>query len=130
MSKEHRLSGSTALNISDLKGEVLYSIAEGPLNPMFHEINDTLASSGAEMFFPTLNGFYEGVTMAAAGDCIAVMPNTGVIPTEFCTYAVLDYPLKYHLGLYVSQGTPSDIQEFCELATALCQKDHSPPIIE
>lgn len=129
MNKDHPLADRSTLAISDLKNEVVYSLEEGPQDQMFHTINDILASSGAAMFFPTLNSFFEGVAIAAAGNGIAVVPKTGHISAEYCISVELEYPQKYYLGLFISRNPASDIQEFCAMAKEISKEDRLPPII-
>ena len=129
LNRNHPLSDRTILRMCDLRNEVVYSLEESHQNQMFHSVNDALASSSAAMLFPTLHSFYEGTVIAATGDGIAVVPNTGPIPEDYCVSVKFEYPQKYYLGLFISQNPPSDIQEFCLMAKTICENDNLPPII-
>ena len=81
------------------------------------------------MFFPTLRDFYESVTMAAAGNCISIVPAIGSVPGSCCSAVPLDYPQQYHLGIYIHEKPPQDILDFCAMAETACREDSLPPVI-
>lgn len=130
VNRSHHLAEKSAVELSMLKGEVVFSINEGPSDLMLHTVNGIISSVDALQFFPTLSSFYEGVAIAANNCGIAIVPDSGPIWTEYCVSIPLEYPQRYYLGLFIHKNCGQDIREFCSMAVEFCQNDKLPPLIQ